>query len=1314
MNLFSAAYRLYALYAPLVRVGRLLPQRAAAGLFLFSLSLIAIAQTQTGGAIASDTVWQAAKSPYVVASDIILQSGATLTIEAGTTVYMAPETRFIVQAGTLSAVGTAAAPITITSQKLQSNQAAAGDWQQLIFNAGTGGGTRLEYVRIEYGKGLVVNGAAPTFNYLSIRNNQGAAITADLAASMTGIGNQAAGNSINAVVVPDGDIVGSVTWGLRGIPYLVLTGTVSVGASPKITSVSPNTLQQGETQTVTLSGSRLTGLSQVAFTRGGLSAQPLAGATDSQVQLQVSASLHAETGAASLAALTDAGQVAFNNALTVQDIQPKLTSVTPSVLSTNQGDATVTLKGQNFTNQSVAYLDTTALATTYGSATQLTVIVTNQASNAVKSIKIRTPNPSGGEFVSNDLPLSIITPLPVVSAMTPGDLRRGETKRFEIVGTDLGSTQISTSSASLSVSNFVAAASKVTFALNAASDAPLGKQQVFLTNITGSASISVTVNPALPAAALAPTPLAVPPDSTTHQFAVQLSYADTVSHTFSVTLGDVSVAGTSTPTLTIAAGALQAVGTIKGLKAGTTSLTLSSPDMGTLSIPVYVTADFVGLNTSNAIPVGVVLTAPPAPASQQSISPVSPNVGVVLGSAIRDMSPKAFATGSGPATLTISGVGLQGATAVSVKPMDGITLGSFSTAADGTALSVPITVAGDAPVTQRQVVVLSSAGTPYPVMSPEADRILVTLPLPQITSVDPIAAAPGGNVTMTIRGSRLQSAQSVNVSPPDGITAGSSFTVSSDGTQLSVGLAIGSNAPLGPKVITVTTPAGTSDSSAGPSNTFTVVNQLVSNVTPVASAIVGVVKPDASTPSRMQDLFSRPLGIAFGATALSISPQAKIVGDTFVLTVRGIGLQGVTAVNVVPATGLTVGAPTSAADGASLTVQVTIAADAPKTARTISLMAGTALVPFSNPAAALFNVTGALPGISSIDPIGIQIGSAPVPMTIRGQNFQNAQSVSFVPPDGMTASAPIVVDANATQLSVNVSAGSSAAPGQRAVVVTTPAGSTSIDLTAANTLTLSSNPPLSASAFAPLVGVLLQDAAANASGTLISPISAPNVGVVLPPETAPVPAATPVYANAVGVTLGPVATDVQPKDFAVSGSGTLTISGAGLDGVTAVSIAPSQGVTLGTPLQVSPDGTQASLPISIASDAATTIRTVVLSSAAGKIPFSTPSASTFGIYPDSVPQFSSISPILGTAGTLLTLTINGQNLQNATAVVAIPSDGLTLDTPPVVNANGTQLTVRIQIAPNAPLGARVIRVLTPVTASPADGSPANTLTIYAP
>lgn len=308
----------------------------AALVMLFSSPQL-FAQTNVGGAIDAETTWAASSGPYVVTSDVTVQNGATLTIEAGTAVYMGTGTSLTVSSGKLQALGTPQAPITVSSDAMRLGQAgAAGQWNHWTFGSGTTN-TKLEHVIFEFGKGLQINGSAPVFNYVQIRNQAGPAMALNLAASPTGVGNSAAGCTKNAIVVPSGDLIGNVTWGVRGIPYLVQSGRVSVGLSPAIDTISPTQIEQGETKTITLNGTRLTGANVARFSASGLSASVLAGGSASQKQLSATAAPDAAMGLADLLVIADAGEIRVPGAISVIRPQPYLTGLNPSSVYAWQG-----------------------------------------------------------------------------------------------------------------------------------------------------------------------------------------------------------------------------------------------------------------------------------------------------------------------------------------------------------------------------------------------------------------------------------------------------------------------------------------------------------------------------------------------------------------------------------------------------------------------------------------------------------------------------------------------------------------------------------------------------------------------------------------------------------------------------------------------------------------------------------------------------------------------------------------------------------------------------------------------------------------
>jgi hypothetical protein len=195
------------------------------------------------GAITANATWTAAQSPYVLHGDVILDNNATLVIQPGVQIRMAAGAGFTLKQGALQAVGTASNPIVITSDAASPQP---GDWGQWRLASGTNSAqTMFNYVSLSYGSGLVIESCAPVLNNVSIQNHNGPAISIDLAASPTGRGLSASGNTVNAIAVPGGTVRGQVIWGLVGIPYLVQQGLVQVGQSPLSLDPAHLTLSPG-------------------------------------------------------------------------------------------------------------------------------------------------------------------------------------------------------------------------------------------------------------------------------------------------------------------------------------------------------------------------------------------------------------------------------------------------------------------------------------------------------------------------------------------------------------------------------------------------------------------------------------------------------------------------------------------------------------------------------------------------------------------------------------------------------------------------------------------------------------------------------------------------------------------------------------------------------------------------------------------------------------------------------------------------------------------------------------------------------------
>jgi len=104
---------------------------------------------ELGGTLTSPAFLLAVNSPYLLTRPLIIDKGATLTIQAGVVVrYKAGENSLVVRNGTIQAMGTAARPITLTSAGASPRP---GDYASAVRFEGAGPlPSFLMHVRIEY------------------------------------------------------------------------------------------------------------------------------------------------------------------------------------------------------------------------------------------------------------------------------------------------------------------------------------------------------------------------------------------------------------------------------------------------------------------------------------------------------------------------------------------------------------------------------------------------------------------------------------------------------------------------------------------------------------------------------------------------------------------------------------------------------------------------------------------------------------------------------------------------------------------------------------------------------------------------------------------------------------------------------------------------------------------------------------------------------------------------------------------------------------------------------------------------------------
>ncbi len=1218
---------------------------ASPALLLLALAVTAVAvapvaaDTTLGGPVTTNTALLASDSPYLVTSDLVIQSGATLAIQAGVTLRVAPGVDIVVQSGALRIDGTEAAPVVITSASDGGGTPAAGDWGVLRFENGTNdAGTRLRFTTVRYGSGLELAGASPTFDFVRLETLGGPAIAIDLASFPRGIGNSATGCGVNGVLVPAGDIGTAGSWALRGIPYVV-RGLVSVGASPRVTAITPSTAQRLDTTDVTVAGQRLTGASAFQIDGGGVTATILPGGTATQLVVRLDVSGTAALGARSFRVVTPAGIAESTDAalsLTIAPAVPDLIAISPTTAVAGTGNFTLTANGRRFDLGAEIVLGGAPLATTRISSTQLTALVPASAitNPGDRLVVVRNPDP-----------------------VTPG---------------------------------------------------------AFLT----SAPRTLTVQ--APQIALAPNPLLVISGQVSNLVLSIPFSAPAGGLTFSVVSANTTVA-TVPAQVTIPQGSASTPVQVQGGTSGSTTVTATRAGFlgGTAQVDVIPPPILVPVTPLLARPVGVQVGPPPDGGEDTlAVTPLlGSRTGVVVGPVLLGLSPGVVPRGAANLTITASGRNLDLVTTVTIEPDDGLTVvGPTGAAPDGSSVTFQVSVDPAAPSTLRRVL-LRTASSFVPAASPSADRLLVTRGAPVVTSIAPIEVVPGSVGGFVVRGVNLEGATEVTALPATGLVF-SVPVIDAAGTEITLSLQVLATAPLGDRTITVTTAGGTSSATPAAANTLHVVTALGTPITPLVAPPVGVQvgPPPGDGPDELpvNPLLAPPVGAVVGSAITGVVPAAANVGTTnLALTIQGAGLGGTTAVSFVPPAGITInGAPVVAGDGRSVTLDVSIAANAPTVTRVVRVATASGFVPAAV-GADRFTVTLPPPVITAIVPNRGVAGTA-LTLVVHGRDLTGATQVSFEPPDGVAIQNPPLIDANGVSATVTLTLATNAPLGQRVVRIATPGGMSTATGSVANRFEVSNDAGFSATPLvAPPVGVQVGPPLVDVpQPEAVGPFLAAAVGVQVgsPPTEEPQPEPVgPFAAPSVGVLVGSGVTGTTPAAVAPgTASFDLTVNGIGLGGVTAVTVQPSTGVTVNGAPVISPDGTSLVVNLSIALDAPRLSRRVLAATATGVLPAVRPGVDQ--LFVGRPPSIASIVPNVVAIGSIFTMTINGADLDLATGVALLPPGGATIGTL-TVNAAGTQLTVPIELQGSIVPGARVVTLTTPAGTSSTSATPANTLNI---
>ena len=937
-----------------------------------------------------------------------------------------------------------------------------------------------------------------------------------------------------------------------------------------------------------------------------------------------------------------------------------------------------------------------------------------------------------GNIINIDSEISLNSPSVTISDL--GTIRRGQSRHLTVSGADLSNAAVSPDDSGLFVSAVSSSSVQVQFDLRAADITQLGIHQIAFSTSLGEVLGQIRVLPRPPVLDVTPNPIVLSSNGQVTVLRLALQSPDSIDHQMTLAVSDPSVVQLSITDATILAGLLEpnAAISLSAQSAGRASFTISSQTLGDHHFTVSVTPDFqLQIGDSFSVyetSLGILkegqtgqldLRGPiyselglfkgdPLVTDPDLISGlVSQQLTLLKGNAIVSVTPSSVTAGQGPLSISVEGIGLADVDAVAIEPPDGLTLGSVIAAADGTSVTFPLTVDADLDLSLRKII-LSVSGSDVEPLFASSNRLYVGGAIPLITYLKPITVPRQSVISLDIVGENFDQVSAVTVEPVEGITLSVSPS-DTDPQFISVQMEVDQFSTLGQRVVRVHSVTGSSSDIASAANSLWITNGPGELLTPLAALSLGINKSDGDAPEiRNLEVHSNAkLSIVKGSVLSGITPQAAAVGESLSLTLNGSNLSSLDSILFQPSDGIVVSNIVAAGDGLSAKADIAIDADAETTLRQITVSAASQSIPAATPESDRFRVTPPQPQITYIAPIFLVAGDPPIDVTIYGQLLSETSAVSVIPAEGITINTP-VPDASGQRVTVQISAAADAPLTPRVITVQTPGGSSTMIADATNSIDIISGiqgivtPLISAS-----LGINKQTTNTGTEQDYF--VTSVALGlektITLEPATKPVDISSPILR----VAKGPIADSISPPVVQTSTNVNLLIDGVELDTVNSLSFVPSEGIsTIGTPT-INPEGTQLTQLISITSDAAKTLRQVVLTGADKAIEFSQPASARI-LIAGELPVIESVSPIQQVQGSSFELLIRGQDLDTVIAVSASPNDGLIFGSRSV-NPEGTELRVQVGIDSLASLGVRAIVLTAAAGDTSSTATSANSLTI---
>ncbi len=198
--------------------------------------------------------------------------------------------------------------------------------------------------------------------------------------------------------------------------------STTASAPPVITSVGPASIAAGSAAfTLQINGSGFVSGSVASWNGTSLTTTYVSA---TELKAAVPASLAATGGSFAIAVANPDGQKSgsSNPSVVVDNPLPSITSLSPASVIAGSGALSVVVTGAGFLQSSIASFAGNPRPTTVQSATQLTMALTAADLANIGSVKVTVANPAPGGGASAPATFTLLQPPPVITGVTPATL----------------------------------------------------------------------------------------------------------------------------------------------------------------------------------------------------------------------------------------------------------------------------------------------------------------------------------------------------------------------------------------------------------------------------------------------------------------------------------------------------------------------------------------------------------------------------------------------------------------------------------------------------------------------------------------------------------------------------------------------------------------------------------------------------------------------------------------------------------------------------------------------------------------------------